>query len=108
MTLTVEEPLGDVSGFAKHDFRTSVTEISGEIDASFRKSFSNSRGRGWGGDLGSGSCSWFEITLNVLQLIYKYLVVSCAVFNYLVVGLKAPCSSLCCFQLPSSWFKSTL
>ena len=51
------------------------------------------------------------------------LVVSCAVFNYLAVGLKAPCSSwwcslvlglkvpcssLCCFQLPCSWFKSTL
>ena len=34
-TLTVGEPLGDVSGSANHDFRTSVTGISGEIDASF-------------------------------------------------------------------------
>ena len=34
VTLTVGEPLGDVSGSANHDFRTSVTEISGEIDAS--------------------------------------------------------------------------
>ena len=33
-TLTVGEPLGDVSGSANHDFRTSVTGISGEIDAS--------------------------------------------------------------------------
>ena len=45
-------------------------------------------------EIGSGGCSWFEITLKVLQLIYKYLVVSCAVFNYLVLGLKVPCSSL--------------
>ena len=60
------------------------------------------------GGLGSGGCSWFEITLKVLQLIYKYLVVFCAVSNYLVVGLKAPCSSLCCFQLPCSGLKSTL
>ena len=35
MTLTVGEPLGDVSGSANHDFRTSVTVISGEIDASY-------------------------------------------------------------------------
>ena len=34
MTLTVGEPLGDVSGSANHDFWTSVTEISGEVDAS--------------------------------------------------------------------------
>ena len=34
-TLTVGEPLGDVTGFANHDFRTSVTGIFGEIDASF-------------------------------------------------------------------------
>ena len=34
MTLTVGEPLEDVSGSANHDFRTSVTGISGEIDAS--------------------------------------------------------------------------
>ena len=33
-TLTVGEPLGDVSGSTNHDFRTSVTEIYGEIDAS--------------------------------------------------------------------------
>ena len=33
-TLTVGEPLGDVSGFANNNFRTSVTGISGEIDAS--------------------------------------------------------------------------
>ena len=33
-TLTVGEPLGDVSGSANHDFRTSVPGISGEIDAS--------------------------------------------------------------------------
>ena len=37
--------------------------------------------------LGSGGCSWLESTLKVLQLIYKYLVVSCAVLNYLVLGL---------------------
>ena len=37
MTLTVGEPLGDVSGSANHDFRTSVTGISGEIDASKEK-----------------------------------------------------------------------
>ena len=35
VTLTEGEPLGDVSGSANHDFRTSVTGISGEIDASF-------------------------------------------------------------------------
>ena len=58
--------------------------------------------------LGSGGCSWFESTLKVLQLIYKCLVVSCAVCNYLVLGLKVPCSSLCCFQLPCSSYKSTL
>ena len=34
-TLTVGEPIGDVSGSANHDFRTSVTGISGEIDTSF-------------------------------------------------------------------------
>ena len=34
-TLTVGEPLGDVSGSTNHDFRTLVTGISGEIDASF-------------------------------------------------------------------------
>ena len=34
-TLTVGEPLGDVSGSANHDFRTSVTGISGEIDTFF-------------------------------------------------------------------------
>ena len=34
VTLTVGEPLGDVSGSANHNFRTSVTGISGEIDAS--------------------------------------------------------------------------
>ena len=34
-TLTVGEPLGYVSGYANHDFRTSVTEISGEIAAFF-------------------------------------------------------------------------
>ena len=44
------------------------------------------------GGLGSGGCGWFESTLKVLQLIYKYLVVSCAVFNY----------------LNCTWFKSTL
>ena len=51
---------------------------------------------GLGGDLGLGGCSWFKITLKVLQFVYKYLAVSCAVFNYryLVVGLKAPCGSL--------------
>ena len=37
VTLTVGEPLGDVSGSANHDFRTSVTGISGEIDASNKK-----------------------------------------------------------------------
>ena len=35
VTLTVGEPFGDVSGSANNDFRTSVTGISGEIDASF-------------------------------------------------------------------------
>ena len=51
-----------------------------------------SRGAGVGGlrlgseGLGSGHCTWFEITLKVL----------------------VPCSFLCCFQLPCSWFKSTL
>ena len=39
MTLTVGEPLGDVSGSANHDFRTSVTRISSEIDASKKLSF---------------------------------------------------------------------
>ena len=34
VTLTVGEPLKDVSGSANHDFRTSVTGISGEIDTS--------------------------------------------------------------------------
>ena len=34
-TLSVGEPLGDVSGSANHDFRTSVTGISGGIDASY-------------------------------------------------------------------------
>ena len=38
VTLTVGEPLGDVSGSANHDFRTSVTGISGEIDASLELS----------------------------------------------------------------------
>ena len=33
-TLTEGEPLGDVSGSANHDFQTSVTGISSEIDAS--------------------------------------------------------------------------
>ena len=53
-----------------------------------------SRGWGkWGQGVGvrklrSGGCSWFACTIKVLQLIYKYLVVSCAVFNYLVLGLK--------------------
>ena len=56
--------------------------------------------------LGSGGCSWFESTLKILQLIYKYLVVSCAVFNYLVLGLKVPCSFLWCFQLPCNSYKS--
>ena len=60
------------------------------------------------GGVESRGCSWFESTLKVLQLINKYLVVSCAVFNYLVLGLKAPCSFLCCFQLPCSGYKSTL
>ena len=51
-----------------------------------------SRGVGVGGlrlgseGLGSGHCTWFEITLKLL----------------------VPCSFLCCFQLPCSWFKSTL
>ena len=36
MTLTVGEPLEDVSGSANHDFRTSVTGISGEINASIK------------------------------------------------------------------------
>ena len=36
-TLTVGEPLGDISGSVNHDFRTSVTGISGEIDASIKK-----------------------------------------------------------------------
>ena len=35
VTLTVGELLGDVSCSANHDFRTSVTRIFGEIDASF-------------------------------------------------------------------------
>ena len=34
VTLTVGEPLADVSDSANHNFRTSVTGISGEIDAS--------------------------------------------------------------------------
>ena len=34
VTPTVGEPLGDVFGSANHDFRTSVTKISDEIDAS--------------------------------------------------------------------------
>ena len=34
VTLTVGEPLGDVSSSANYDFRTSVTGISSEIDAS--------------------------------------------------------------------------
>ena len=34
VTLTEGELLGDASGSANHDFRTSVTGISGEIDAS--------------------------------------------------------------------------
>ena len=33
-TLTVGEPLGDVFGSVNHNFRTSVTRISGEIDFS--------------------------------------------------------------------------
>ena len=33
-TLTVGELFGDVSGSANHNFQTSVTGISGEIDAS--------------------------------------------------------------------------
>ena len=33
-TLTVGEPLGDVSSSANHDFRTSITGIFSEIDAS--------------------------------------------------------------------------
>ena len=52
--------------------------------------------------LGSGGCSWYKITLKVLWLVYKYLVVSCAVFNYLVVGLKAPCSWFNCLKVPCS------
>ena len=65
--------------------------------------------RGWGrGGCQVVQCSWFESTLKVLQLIYKYLVVSCADFNYLVLGLKVLCSFLCCFQLPCSSYKSTL
>ena len=36
-TLTVGKPLGDVSGSANHDFQTSVTGISDEIGASYRK-----------------------------------------------------------------------
>ena len=36
-TLTVGKPLGDVSGSTNHDFRTSVTGISDEIGASYRK-----------------------------------------------------------------------
>ena len=35
---------------------------------------------------GSGGCTWFKITLKVL----------------------VPCSFLCCFQLPCTWFRSTL
>ena len=38
--------------------------------------------------MGSGGFSWFEISFKVLQLIYKYLVVSCSVFNYLVLGCQ--------------------
>ena len=34
VTLTIGEPLGDVFGSANHDFRTSITRISDEIDAS--------------------------------------------------------------------------
>ena len=34
-TLTVGKPLGDVYRFANHDFRTSVTGISGEIATSY-------------------------------------------------------------------------
>ena len=40
VTLTVGEPLGDVSGSANHDSRTSVTGIFGEIDASLTIMFS--------------------------------------------------------------------
>ena len=40
-------------------------------------------GSGELGGLRSGGCGWFESTLKVLQLIYKYFVVSCAVFNHL-------------------------
>ena len=36
------------------------------------------------------------------------LKVPCNVFSYFVVGLKVPCSSLWCFQLPCTWFESTL
>ena len=42
--LTVGEPLGDVSGSASQDFRTLVTGISGEIDASFCNRFVWKRG----------------------------------------------------------------
>ena len=35
-TLAVGKPLGDVSGSESHDFRTSVTGTSGEIDTSFK------------------------------------------------------------------------
>ena len=68
---------------------------------------------GWGRGVelsgwGRGVVVGFESTLKVLQLIYKNLVVSCAVFNYLVLGLKVPCSFLCCFQVPFSSYKSTL
>ena len=40
MTLTVGEPLEDVSGSANHDFWTLVTGISSEIDASKKKKLS--------------------------------------------------------------------
>ena len=36
-----------------------------------------------------------------LQLVRTYL-------KSLVVDLQVPCSSLCCFQPPCSWFKRTL
>ena len=54
-------------------------------------------GLGSGGgieELGSEVVLGLKAPLKVLQLIYKYLVVSCAVFNYLVVAMKVPCSSL--------------
>ena len=35
VTLAVGEPLGNVSGSSNHDFRTSVSGIFDEIDASF-------------------------------------------------------------------------